>query len=48
MSLSGNDDTENDWSSHNALDMGQEGMTTERMGMTRGNDDGEDGNDESG
>ena len=34
MSLSGNDDAENDWRSRNALDMGQEGMTTERMGMT--------------
>ena len=48
MSLSGNDDAENDWRIRNALDIGQEGMTTERMGMTRGNDDGEDGNDESG
>ena len=37
MSLSGNDDAENDWRSRNALDMGQEGMTG-----------GEDGNDESG
>ena len=27
MSLSGNDDAENDWRSRNALDMGQEGMT---------------------
>ena len=39
MSLSGNDDAANDWSSRNALDMGQEGMTTERMGMTRGDED---------
>ena len=39
MSLSGKDDAENDWRSHNALDMGQEGMTTERMGMTRVDED---------
>ena len=43
MSLSGNDDAENDWRIRNALDMGQEGMMTERMGVTRG-----DGNDERG
>ena len=43
MSLSGNDDAENDWRIRNALDIGQEGMT-----RGDGNDDGEDGNDESG
>lgn len=39
MSLSGKDDAENDWRIRNALDMGQEGMMTERMGMTRGDED---------